>query len=293
MIKPCVVRQNKSQKRFPFRILGLLLPLTSWKVLFIVIPFLMFFIYSFWKVKEGFIVKEITLINYQEIFTNEIYLFLFGKSLIISLGASILTLILGYPLALYMSRQTGRIKAILYIFVIIPLLTSYIVRIYAMRLVLGSNGVINGLLLSLGIIREPLQFLLFNNFAIFITLCVILSPFMIMPIFTTLEKIPFNMLEASKDLGASDFETFWNITFPLSLPGQIAGFMFIFILSIGDYLTPILVGGTQGMTISKVIQVNFGFAYDWPLGSALTVILLFTSMLIIFLSSKLGGLREI
>jgi len=253
----------------------------------------MFFIYSFWKVKEGFIVKEITLINYQEIFTNEIYLFLFGKSLIISLGASILTLILGYPLALYMSRQTGRIKAILYIFVIIPLLTSYIVRIYAMRLVLGSNGVINGLLLSLGIIREPLQFLLFNNFAIFITLCVILSPFMIMPIFTTLEKIPFNMLEASKDLGASDFETFWNITFPLSLPGQIAGFMFIFILSIGDYLTPILVGGTQGMTISKVIQVNFGFAYDWPLGSALTVILLFTSMLIIFLSSKLGGLREI
>ncbi len=293
MIKPLVLGQNIIHKKFQVRIFGLLLPITSWLIIFIVIPFLMFFVYSFWKVEEGFIVKHLTLRNYQEIFTKDIYLILFGKSLIIALGAAMLTLILGYPLALYLSRKTGRIKAILYMFVIIPLLTSYIVRIYAMRLVLGSNGVINGLLMFLGFIQEPLQILLFNNFAIFITLCVILSPFMIMPIFTALEKIPINLLEASRDLGASDFVTFWRITFPLSLPGVIAGFMFIFILSIGDYLTPILVGGTQGMTISKVIQVNFGFAYNWPLGSALSVILLFVSLIVILISSKFGALREV
>jgi len=134
---------------------------------------------------------------------------------------------------------------------------------------------------------------LFSRFAIFVTLCVILAPFMVMPIYTSLEKIPKSYIEASRDLGSSEFSTFWRIIFPLSLPGVIAGFMFVFILSLGDFLTPIMVGGTTGVTISKVIQEEFGFAYNWPMGSALSTILLFVALAAILASSQFGALREI
>ena len=116
---------------------------------------------------------------------------------------------------------------------------------------------------------------------------------MVMPIFTSLEKIPKSLIEASEDLGSSNLQTFWRIIFPLSVPGVIAGSMFIFILSLGDFLTPILVGGTQGMTVSKAIQMSFGIAYDWPLGSAMSVILLVISLSIIMTSNRFGALREV
>jgi spermidine/putrescine transport system permease protein len=273
--------------------LGLFIPTSLWSFIFIVSPIFMFILYSFWRVKDGFLVKEASFVNYIRIFTNYIYPTLIWKSLVIAFGVTAITFVMGYPLALFISRQRGKLKAILYMLIVIPLLTSYIVRIYAMRLILGSSGLINMFLLNLNIIKEPLQFLLFNRFAIFITLCVILSPFMVMPIFTSLEKIPRSYIEASKDLGASDFSTFWKVIFPLSIPGVIAGVLFIFVLSIGDFLTPILVGGTQGITISKVIQINFGFAYNWPLGSALSTLLLSFSIVLILVGSKFGALREI
>ena len=265
----------------------------AWAFLFIVLPFFLFFIYSFWRVENEFIVRQYSLTNYIRFFSTSLYPVLLWNSIQIALGVSALTFILGYPLALFISRQRGRTKAVMYMAVIIPLLTSYIVRIYAMRLVLGSDGVINSLLLILRVIQQPLEFLLFSRFAIFVTLCVILAPFMVMPIYTSLEKIPKSYIEASRDLGSSEFTTFWRIIFPLSLPGVIAGFMFVFILSLGDFLTPILVGGTTGVTISKVIQEEFGFAYNWPMGSALSTILLFVALAAILASSQFGALREI
>jgi len=271
----------------------LFLPTSLWLILFIAIPTVMFFIYSFWTVKDEFLVKGFSLLNYLRFFTTGVYPELLGRTSVLALEVSGITFAMGYPLALFISRKSGRAKSILYMLVVIPLLTSYIVRIYAMRLILGSNGLINNLLIILGLIREPLPFLLFNRFAIFLTLSVILAPFMVMPIFTSLEKIPRSYIEASRDLGASDFETFWRIVFPLTLPGVIAGFMFIFILTLGDFLTPILVGGTQGMTFGKIIQMNYGIAYDWPFGSALSVILLILSLAIILIASRFGALREI
>jgi len=265
----------------------------AWALLFIVLPFFLFFIYSFWRVENEFIVRQYSLTNYIRFFSTSLYPILLWNSIQIALGVSALTFILGYPLALFISRKRGRAKAVMYMAVIIPLLTSYIVRIYAMRLVLGSDGVINSLLLTLRVIQHPLEFLLFSRFAIFVTLCVILAPFMVMPIYTSLEKIPKSYIEASRDLGSSEFSTFWRIIFPLSLPGVIAGFMFVFILSLGDFLTPIMVGGTTGVTISKVIQEEFGFAYNWPMGSALSTILLFVALAAILASSQFGALREI
>jgi len=236
-------------------------PTSVWMILFIMIPICMFVVYSFWIVEKQMIVRVLSLKNYIKFF--------------------------------FIYRRKGRSKSILYMLVVIPLLTSYIVRIYTMRLLLGSKGVINNFLLFLGLIEEPLQILLFNRFAIFLTLCVILSPFMVMPIYTSLEKIPKSFIEAARDLGSNELQTFWRVIFPNTKPGVIAGCMFIFVLSLGDFLTPILVGGKQGTTLSKVIQVNFGFAYDWPLGAALSVILLTISLTIILISNRFGALREV
>jgi spermidine/putrescine transport system permease protein len=271
----------------------LLFPTTVWLAFFIVIPLSLLIVYSFWIVKNEFVVREFSLVNYFRFFKNSMYPELLWNTAVLALEVSALTFVMGYPLALFISRRTGRARAILYMLVLIPLLTSYIVRIYAMRVILGSNGVINSFLMFLGAVKEPLQFLLFDRFAIFLTLCVILSPFMVMPIFTSLEKIPRSYINASRDLGASDFTTFWRIIFPLSMPGVVAGFMFIFVLTLGDFLTPILVGGTKGMTFGKVIQMNYGIAFDWPFGSALSVILLAVSLVVILLSSRFGALREI
>jgi len=273
-----------------FSLLG---PTSLWILFFVVLPILMFVVYSFWVVRNQMIVREFSFKNYIRFFTNPMYPTLLLRSLVIAFGVTGTTLVFGYPLALKIYRSKGRAKAILYMLILIPLMTSYIVRIYTMRLVLGSNGVLNNLLMVVGLIDEPLQIFLFNRFAIFLTLCVILSPFMVMPVFTSLEKIPKSYIEAAHDLGSSELQTFWRVIFPNSLPGVIAGSMFIFVLSLGDFLTPILVGGKQGTTLSKVIQVNFGFAYDWPLGAALSVILLSISMTVILVSNRFGALREV
>jgi spermidine/putrescine transport system permease protein len=273
--------------------LSLLVPTSAWLVAFTVIPILMFVVYSFWTVRNQMIFRQLSLTNYVRFFTNPMYPTLLVRSLIIAFGVTATTLAFGYPLALKIYRSQGRLKSILYMLIFIPLMTSYIVRIYTMRLVLGSNGVLNNFLLFLGLIEEPLQFLLFNRFAIFLTLCVILSPFMVMPIYTSLERIPRSFIEAAQDLGSTELQTFWRVIFPNARPGLIAGCMFIFVLSLGDFMTPILVGGKQGTTLSKVIQVNFGFAYDWPLGAALSVVLLSLSMVVILVSNRFGALREV
>jgi spermidine/putrescine transport system permease protein len=285
------MQQLKKHRRFG--LYTLLFPTSAWLLFFILIPISMFGVYSFWVVRNETIVREFSFGNYVRFFTNPLYPNLLLRSLIIAFGVTIITFITSYPLALYIFRQSGRVKSLLYMFVLIPLLTSYIVRIYAMRLVLGSNGLINNFLIFIGLIEDPLQILLFNRFAIFLTLCVTLSPFMVMPIYTSLEKVPISLIEASRDLGASDLQTFWRVVFPISVPGVVAGSMFIFILSLGDFLTPILVGGTQGMTISKAIQMNFGIAYNWPLGAALSAILLLIALSTILVSNRFGALREI
>ncbi len=273
--------------------LSLLAPTSAWLVIFTVIPILMFVVYSFWTVRNQMIFRELSVSNYVRFFTNPMYPTLLLRSLVIAFGVTATTLVFGYPLALKIYRSHGRMKSVLYMLIFIPLMTSYIVRIYTMRLVLGSNGVLNNFLLFMGVIHEPLQILLFNRFAIFLTLCVILSPFMVMPIYTSLERIPRSYIEAAQDLGSTELQTFWRVILPNSRPGLIAGCMFIFVLSLGDFMTPILVGGKQGTTLSKVIQVNFGFSYDWPLGAALSVVLLSISMVVILVSNRFGALREV
>ena len=181
---------------------------------------------------------------------------------------------LGYPVALLLASLTGRLKYLLTLVFVIPLLMSYIIKIYAIRSLLGGNGFLNRMLIAAGIIDQPITFLIFNLYAVMITLALILLPFTMLPIFITLDRIPRQLVDASYDLGATGWQTFRRVILPLSLSGTLVGASFTFVLALGDFVTPQMVGGMNGLTFGRIIYSQFGFAFNWPFGAALSVILL-------------------
>jgi spermidine/putrescine transport system permease protein len=165
-------------------------------------------------------------------------------------------------------------KDLLYQLVIIPLWVSYLVRGYAWKTILGSDGVLNGFLQYFHFTHHPVGFFLYSPFAVILTLTHIYTPFTFLPIYASLEHIPRNLVEASQDLGASPLRTFWRVVFPLSIPGVLAGATFAFVLTLGDFLAPLLVGGPSGILISNIVVSLFGAAYNWPLGAAISLCML-------------------
>ena len=197
------------------------------------------------------------------------------------------SLLLGYPLAYFLSFYAGKRKDILYQMVIIPLWVSYLVRAYAWKTILGSDGVLNTLLQYVHLTSHPLDFLLYSPFAVVLTLTHIYTPFTILPIYASLEHIPRNLVEASHDLGATLAQTFWKVIFPLSIPGVVAGATFAFVLSLGDFLAPLLLGGPGGIMISNIVVSLFGAAYNWPLGAAISLFMLVIVVSLLFMSERL------
>jgi spermidine/putrescine transport system permease protein len=205
----------------------------------------------------------------------------------IAVRVMLFSLVLGYPLAYFLSFYAGNRKDLLYQMVIIPLWVSYLVRAYAWKTILGSDGVLNTSLQYLHLTRHPLDFLLYSPFAVVLTLTHIYTPFAILPIYAALEHIPRNLVEASHDLGATPAQTFWKVIFPLSIPGVVAGATFAFVLSLGDFLAPLLLGGPSGIMISNIVVSLFGAAYNWPLGAAISLGMLVIVVSLLFFSEKL------
>ena len=264
------------------------IPPFLWVTAFLLLPYTLLFCYSFWSVSpEQSIVHSWTLDNYRELFRVNVYLQTLFRSMWIATRVMIFSLLLGYPLAYYISFHSGRRKDFLYQLVIIPLWVSYLVRAYAWKTILGSDGVLNTLLQYSHLARHPAEFLLYSPFAVVLTLTHIYTPFAILPIFASLEHIPRNLLEASQDLGASSLQTFWKVILPLSLPGVLAGATFAFVLSLGDFLAPLLLGGPSGIMISNIVVSLFGAAYNWPLGAAISLCMLLLIVGLLFLSEKL------
>ena len=255
----------------------------------ILIPLASFLSYSFFTVEGTDIIHEFSFFNYIEFFTGEIYIKTFIRTIFLALIVMSVCILLGYPVAYFLARYAGKYKYAILLMLIIPLFMSYIIKIYMMRSILGYSGLINKVLKMLGIIEKPLEFFLWNQNAVIITLVVILLPLIIIPTFTSLEKIPRNIIEASFDLGCKPFQAFRYVIFPIGLPGLIVGSIFVFILALGDFVTPQLVGGTSGFTYGKIIYSNFGMAFNWPFGAALASILLFVSVIIILLTNYLTG----
>jgi spermidine/putrescine transport system permease protein len=263
-------------------------PPLVWVTIFLIVPYALMFCYSFWSVSSGqMIVHSWNLENYRELLRKPVYWETLLRSIWIAARVTVFSLALGYPLAYFLSFYAGRRKDLLYQLVIIPLWVSYLVRAYAWKTILGSDGVLNTLLQYVHLTSHPVEFLLYSPFAVVLTLTHIYTPFTILPIYAALEHIPRNLVEASTDLGATRAQTFWKVIFPLSIPGVVAGTTFAFVLSLGDFLAPLLLGGPSGIMISNVVVSLFGAAYNWPMGAAISLGMLVIVVSLLFLSEKL------
>jgi spermidine/putrescine transport system permease protein len=258
----------KQSQMWPARVAVFFYPLA-----FILFPLAAFLAYSFFWTEHGTMSYALTLGNYQRFFTDPIFLPVLWQTCVLCIEVAVLTILAGYPVAYFLAGLQGRKRYVLLMLMLVPLLMSYVIKIYAIRSILGGNGVLNRTLIWLGLIDEPLTFFVFNLNAVLLTLTVLLIPFAVLPIFLSLERIPRNLIDASADLGASATQTFLRVILPLSLPGVITALTFVFVLAIGDFLTPQMVGGQSGFTFGRIIYSQFGTAFNWPFGAALSVIL--------------------
>jgi spermidine/putrescine transport system permease protein len=267
---------------------GVAIPPLLWVTVFLLVPYAILFCYSFWSVSPvQTIVHNWNLQNYLQLVRNPIYLQVLFRSMRIAASVTVFALLLGYPLAYYLSFHAAKRKDLLYQLVIIPLWASYLVRGYAWKTILGSDGVLNGFLQYLHITHKPVEFFLYSPFAVIITLTHIYTPFTLLPIYASLEHIPRNLVEASHDLGSSPWSTFRRVILPLSLPGVLAGATIAFVLTLGDFLAPLLVGGPSGIMISNVVVSLFGAAYNWPLGAAISFCMMLLVVTLLFITERL------
>ncbi len=239
-------------------------------------PMVLLLAMSFWTQDFLTLDKSFTLNNIREAWFEPIYQVLMMRSLKISLIVTFVTILLAYPAAYYMSFVApNRRKPLLVFLITIPFWTSYLMRIFLWKVILGYNGVINSTLIELGFIEKPLEFILYNQFAVVLTLSHAWLPFAVLPIFVAMERMNRSYLEAAQDLGDSAFQSFIRITLPLTMPGVVAATLIVFVPTIGDYVTPKLVGGPDGLMIANMIEMQFKKANNAPLGAALALSAMF------------------
>jgi spermidine/putrescine transport system permease protein len=249
----------------------------AWLVVFFVVPIAIVALYSFdvytlFPGQHGF-----TLAAWRGFFHSSVYLGLFWKSVKMSLIVSVVVVLLAYPVAYYLALSGTKRKYVLLLILIAPFLTSYLLRVLAWKVILGNNGVFNSFLVWTGIrsADHPVSQLLYSRFAVMLVLAYVWVPFVALPIFVSLDTLDRRLLEAASDLGASRLQAFLRVTLPLSLPGVAAGFLFVFIPTVGEFVTPSLVGGTSGYMYGNQIADLFSTGFpDWETGSVLALFLL-------------------
>jgi spermidine/putrescine transport system permease protein len=284
--------ERSAMNRRAIRILWFLVALAIPATL-ILAPLASFLRYSFYRVDNNQLVAQLNLDNYREFFGNPIYGSVFLKTLLLCGEVTAIGLGIGYPVAYFIWRQGTRLCYLLLLLSVLPLFMSYIIKLYTMRRILGLNGLLNDVLIWSGILQHPSLVFLYNQRAILITMAVVFLPFAILPIFLSLERIPKTLIYASSDLGGAPGQTFRHVVLPLSLPGTIAGGLFTFVLALGDFVTPQMVGGPTGFTFGRIIWSQFGMAYDWPFGAALGVVLLVVALVSIFAANKVAALQRV
>lgn len=251
----------------------LVAPPFLYALLLMAFPLAAIFLFSFWTQDFMDLDTTFTLDNYRAIVEQPIYGALLQRSLYVSGTVTLVTVLLAFPVAYFVSFHVRPDRKSLWLFLItIPFWTSYLIRVFLWKVILGYNGVINTGLINIGLIDEPLTFILYNVNAVIITLAHAFAPFAILPIFVALEKIDRSLLEAAQDLGESKIMTFFRVTLPLAMPGVVAAVLIVFIPTIGDYVTPELMGGAGGKLIANMIQTQFLALNNAPLGAALAIV---------------------
>ncbi len=260
-----------------------LLPPVAWFFVFMIVPYGLLLYYSLGSVENVTFRPGFSAANFVRLFTTEPYLSVLLKSLRIGLIAGVGASLLGYPLAFALAFHTSseRARFLIYLLIIAPWWAAYLVKAYAWKTILGSHGLINSALLSTGIVSEPLTVLLYNEFSVCLTLVYIFTPFAALSIYASLERIPTSTIEAARDLGASTWEIFSRIVWPLSVPGVVAGAIITSSLAFGDFIAPALVGGPSGVMITNIVVNLLGVAFDWPMAAAIGVVTIILGLLLI------------
>ena len=251
----------------------LIAPPFIYAVLLLAAPLAAIVLFSFWTQDFMTIDRSFTLSNYREAFTDPLYMELLSRSLRISLSVTVITVVLAFPVAYFVSFYVAPERKSLWLFLItIPFWTSYLIRVFLWRVILAYDGPVNGTLVGLGVIDEPLAWILYSANSVVITLAHAYAPFAILPIFVSLEKIDRSLHEAGRDLGENRVMVFLRVTLPLAMPGVLAAVLIVFIPTIGDYVTPRLVGGSDGTMIANMIQTQFMRLNNAPMGATLSVL---------------------
>lgn len=281
------------RQRTPLGLYAALLPPLLWTSLLYFVPLAILISFSVWRLEAFDIVQEFSLINFKTILTNASYRSIIVRTVGTALGVTMIDIAIALPLGFFIAHYGGRWRSLLTILVILPLWSSYLVRVFAWKIILGYNGVLNTALLSLGLLREPSPMFLYNQFSTMLTFVHVWLPFMILPIITAFERLPNSLLEASADLNATPWITFRRIILPLVTPGILAGSINVFALTMGDFITPSLVGSPQGIMLGNVISSQFGVSYNWPLGAAFSLVVMvivFSGLAIALRRGALEGL---
>ncbi len=266
---------------------SLLGPGLFWLTVFFLVPLLIVFVYSFLeRGLYGGVQLKFTLESYRRFF-DPLYLNIFKRTFVLSILTTIICLLIGYPMA-YAIARSGKWKDLLLFMVILPFWTSLLVRTYAMIFLMRDTGLINTWLLDLGILKQPLT-LLYTEQAVLVGLVYGSLPFMILPVYASIEKLDLSLLEAAEVLGARPVARFFRVTVPLTLPGIIAGSLLVFIPALGSFLGPDLMGGAKHMMIGNLVQNQFGAARNWPFGSAISFMLMAVVLISMMIYLRVQG----
>ena len=274
---------------------ALYVPPLLWLGAFFLVPLALMAAFSLRADMSGTVLRlwTPTLRQYNALFSIGSYWRLLGLSALIALVVAASATALAYPIAYFLAFRAGPRAGLYLVLLLVPFWTSYLLRVMAWKIMLGSNGVINSFLLYTGVVDEPLTVLLYNRYAVVITLVYVWVPFVALPILAALQRIDRSLFEAAADLGATPFHTFRRVTIPLSLPGVVAAFLMVFIPTVGEYVTPLLVGGSQGSMYGNIIQDFFTKAANWPLGSALAMIMLAGTLALVAVAMRFVDLRGV
>ena len=265
----------------------LMTPLLLWLFVFLVLPYCFILTQSVLTTNDfGKVIYHFNLDSYIKIFTNPLYYETLTRTFVYAIIVALVCILLSLPLAYFIAFKVQKHKSFYYTLIVLPFWMSYIVRAYAWKIILGEQGIFNSSLMNLGIINKPLRFVLYSDFSVILCLIYIFLPFVCIPIYTSFEQISKSLVEASKDLGANSWKTFWKVIFPLILPGVISGGPLALVLTLGDFLAASLLGGPNTLFISNIVQNLFGTSNDKPLGSAVGVVLLVLVFLLLEFSSR-------
>jgi spermidine/putrescine transport system permease protein len=274
--------------------LGLgLVPTGIWYLLFMVIPLSILAVISLWRVQNFTIIPDWTLDNYAEALGDPVYTTVTLKSLKIALITTVIAVLLAYVVAYVLAKKIRRAKLFWLFLIVVPFWTSYLLRAYAWMAILGNEGVINRSLLTMGVIDHPIEVLLYSQYSLTLGFIHIFFPFAVLSIYASLDKLDDSLVLAARDLGANPIRAFLEVTLPLTTPGVVAAVLFVFLPTLGEYVTPKLLGGPSGTMISNLLVNQFGASMQWGIGSALAFVLLAITFVVVMILTRYASLEKL